>query len=594
MGKWTRRAVLSAGVLATGGLVVAVAVRPGNRAQKLAPLVADDDETLVHAFIKIDQNNVATAIIPHSEMGQGAHTALAQMLAEELDADWDLMRFEEAPAEPEYAQYATGRGYLLKDVDLPAMIVPTVDGAFMRIADSLGLQVTGGSMSVRVTGAYGLRVAGAATRDMLRQAAAEAWQVPVEQVTTDRSMVQHQASGRVEPYAAFATAAAGMTPSYTPALKDPKDYRIVGTHRPRFDIPAKVDGSAKFALDVRLPGMLYATVQRAPVFGGSLRHLDEAAARAIPGVVDVVRIPAMESGGMIGGFAASESVAVVAKGYWAAQQGLKALTLDWDGAGHETVSSDTIFAQFDAAIAAATDRQVDRSAGDAGAAMAAAARTLEADYRVPYLAHTCMEPLNATARVTSEGCEIWVGCQNPLGFRRAVAEALSLEDEQVTLHNHIMGGGFGRKARPDYALQAVHIARAVGHPVQLIWSREEDVRQDYYRPAVLSRFRAALAEDGTLLAWHNTYVDKHEPIEAPLIPYAVDSQDIGHVNSPTHVPFGAWRSVDHSQHGFFTESFIDEVAHAAGKDPYAFRKALLAAHPRHLAVLDRAASESTF
>ncbi|MDG1988354.1 MAG: molybdopterin-dependent oxidoreductase, partial [Halieaceae bacterium] len=219
-------------------------------------------------------------------------------------------------------------------------------------------------------------------------------------------------------------------------------------------------------------------------------------------------------------------------------------------------------------------------------------KILEADYQVPFLAHTCMEPLNATAEVSEGRCEIWVGCQNPLGFRRAVAETLGMKDENVTLHNHFMGGGFGRKSRPDYAVQAAQIAKVVERPIQLIWSREEDIRQDFYRPATSSRFRAALDNKGKLLAWENTYVNKKEPIEAPLIPYTVAAQDIGYVSSPTHVPTGAWRSVDHSQHGFFTESFIDEVANFLDEDPYKFRAKLLSHKPRHLKVLERVAKEA--
>jgi len=217
---------------------------------------------------------------------------------------------------------------------------------------------------------------------------------------------------------------------------------------------------------------------------------------------------------------------------------------------------------------------------------------IEADYRVPYLAHTCMEPLNAVASVEDGTCELWVGSQSPLGFRTAVANALGFEVENVTVHNCLMGGGFGRKSRADYAVQAAQISATVGRPVKLIWSREEDVRQDYYRPAVLSRFRAGLDAAGNLIAWENTYVDKGEPVEAPLIPYTVAARDIGYVDSPTHVPFGAWRSVDHSQHGFFTESFIDEVAVAAGQDPYAYRAERLKDAPRLLAVLRKAAEEA--
>jgi len=592
MHKWTRRAFITSGLVAGGGLVVGVAMRPGNRAEKLSSLVGSEGGQLVHAYVKIDSDNTVTAIIPHAEMGQGVHTALGQMLAEELDADWDSLVVEEAPAIGEYAQYGLGRGYLFAGMDFPDIMVPSVDGLMMRVADALDMQITGGSMSVRTTGVYVMRVAGAATRQMLRQAAADEWGVPFAEVMTEDSHLVHQATANRAPYAAFATAVAGMTPSYTPTLKDPADFRIIGKHVPRRDIPAKVDGSLKFALDVQLPDMLYATVVRSPVFGGNVTDVDDTAARQVDGVVDVVRLPSSSSSSMVGAYRTGESIAVVADSYWSAKKGLDALQVSWSDVATETVSSDAIFAQFDRDISAATDRENDIVQGDLESQFAGADRVLEADYHVPYLAHACMEPMNATARVSGGEAEIWVGCQNPLGFRRQVATALELDEANVTLHNHSMGGGFGRKAVPDYAIQAARVAQAIGRPVQLIWSREEDVRQDFYRPAVQSRFRAALDNAGRLLAWENTYTNKNEPIEAPLIPYAVEAQDIGYVNSPTHVPFGAWRSVDHSQHGFFTESFIDEVAHAASKDPFEFRAELLREHPRHLAVLTRAAEEA--
>lgn len=592
MNKWTRRAFLSTGVIAGTGLVVGVAMRPGNRAQDLKELVAGEGETLVHAYVKIDADNIVTAIIPHSEMGQGIHTSLAQMVADELDADWNLVRVEEAPAIGEYANYAVGKGFLFPGAKFPDVIVPSVDGTLMRVADALNLQITGGSGSIRFTGELGSRVAGAATRQLLVQAAADQWQVPESEIETEKSYLIHSASSRREPYSAFAVAAATMKPSYTPTLKTSDQFKIIGQHVERFDIPSKVDGTAQFALDVRLPNMLYATITRSPVFGGSLIGTKDEATRAIDGVVDVVELPPIQSGDMVGGFAAGESVAVIAEGYWPAIQGLKALEIEWDSAGNGSVSSEKIFAQFDDAISAAEGRETDSVVGDAEDGFENAAKVITADYRVPYLAHTCMEPLNATAEVKDGRCEIWVGCQNPLGFRQAVADALGFDAENVTLHNQFMGGGFGRKSRPDYAIQAALVAQHAGRPVQLIWSREEDVRQDFYRPAVQSRFRAALDNDGNPVAWENTYVDKNEPIEAPLIPYAIPAQNIGYVSSPTHIPFGAWRSVDHSQHGFFTESFIDEVAVAAGKDPYEYRASLLKDHPRHLAVLKKVADEA--
>jgi len=594
MGKWTRRAFLTTGVIAGGGLIVGVAMRPGNQAGELSDLLGDDGGQLVHAYVRIDSDNTITAMVPHSEMGQGAQTALAQMLAEELDADWNDMRIEEAPAIGAYSHYSLGRKYLLKGINFPDFIVPSIDGAMMKLMDNLGLQVTGGSTSIRVTGSLGMRVAGASTRQMLRQAAASAWQVPLKDITTDNSHLVHTPSSRREPYASFVNEVAKMTPSQTPEFKKAEDYKIVGKFVPRLDIPSKVDGSAQFALDIRRPGMLYATVIRAPVFGATIVSIDDQAARKIEGVVDVIELPPAQSNMMIGGFQSSPAVAVIADSYWTAKKGRETLNITWSDVDLAARSSTDIFAQFAKDITASEERQSDRLQGDTPTQFLNASKVIEADYTVPFLAHTCMEPLNATAEISNGQCEIWVGCQNPLGFRKAVAEALSVDEDKVTLHNQLMGGGFGRKSRPDYAIQAAQIAKAVGRPIQLIWSREEDIRQDFYRPAIQSRFRGGIDENGKLLVWENTYVNKAEPTEAPLIPYAVEAQDIGHVSSPTHVPFGAWRSVDHSQHGFFTESFIDEAANATGKDALKFRLDLLKDKPRHLAVLKRAAEEANW
>ena len=592
MGKWTRRGFISAGVIAGGGLIVGVAIRPGNRAGDFASYAKGDDETLLHTWVKLDSNNVVTAIVPHSEMGQGVGTALAQMLADELDADWNLVKFEEAPAISAFANYPLGKGLLMGGVDMPDFVVPTVDGVLIRTAQALDLQITGGSLSVRTTGAYGMRVAGAAVKQMLRVAAAQTWQVPVDQVVAKDSQMIHEATGRSEPYSAFAAAAAEMTPPASPTLKTPDQFKIMGRHVQRHDLPSKVDGTATFALDVRLPDMLYATVKRAPTFGGGVDNIDDTQTRTIKGVIDVVRLPAAEVSALIGGFSTEESVAVVAEGYWQAKRGLDALNIEWAATDNDSVSSDAIFAQFDRDISAGIDRQADVSQGDLTTSMANASQIIEAEYQVPFLAHTCMEPLNASAVVKDGFCEIWIGCQSPLSFRQAVADSLGFDVENVTLNNCFMGGGFGRKSRPDYAVQAAQLAAKVGRPVQLIWSREEDVQQDFYRPAVQSRFRGALDDNGNLTAWENTYAGKMEPVEAPLIPYTVAVKDIGHVASPTHVPLGAWRSVDHSQHGFFTESFIDEVAVAAGQDSYEYRVARLQHLPRQLAVLRKAATEA--
>ena len=581
MGKWTRRGFIGAGLVGGTALVVGVALRPGQRAPELAAFVADDGEVLVNAFVKIDADNHVTAIVAHSEMGQGAQTALTQMLADELDADWDKVRFMEAPAEDGYANGPLAKGYLVPGMQIPEVLVPTVDGAFQKITETLHLQITGGSMSVRATGVYGMRVAGAAAREMLKRAAADEWQVPVAELVTENSTISHPATGRSDTYAHFAARAAEYTPSSSPRLKSPGEFRIMGQSKPRLDLPAKVDGSAMFGIDATVDGMKYATIAAAPVFGASVARMDDTAARAMPGVIDVVNL--------------GNAVATVADGYWQAKQALAKVAIEWTATDNDLQSSDGIFEQFDRDISAARasgDSSEDMAIGDAAGALARADRVIERSYRVPYLAHSCMEPMNALARVTGDSCEVWTGSQNPLGFRYAVADALEMDAGQVTVNNFYMGGGFGRRSDPDTAIQAARIARATGVPVKLIWSREEDIRHDHYRPAITSSFRAALGADGKPVAWDNLFVDKHEPAEAPHILYDVPNQHVHYIDSPTHVPFGPWRSVDHSQHGFFTESFIDELAYEAEVDPFEYRRDLLASKPRHRKVLEEAAAKA--
>lgn len=591
MGKWSRRGFITAGVVAGGGLILGASLPLGHRAPKLAHLVAGADETLVSAWVKLDVNNVLTVIAPHSDMGQGAQTALAQMLADELNADWNLVNFQEAPAVKEYANYPLVKGFVTGDLSIPKLLVPTLDGVFFQTSKAFDLQITGGSTSVALTGVYGMRVAGAAVREMLQQAAAQAWGVAPEEITLADSYLVHAPSNRRATFAEFAAAAAKLTPPTTPKLKDISEFTIMGKSTQRLDIPAKVDGSANFAMDIELPNMLFATVHRAPVFGAKIQSLDDTAARRMPGVVDIIQLPShyfeddqeAQNG---------DTVAVVAEGFWQAKQAMAKLRIQWSSTGNESVSSASIFRQFSRDLDTNTDRETDRDQGDVAAALASARQIVEAEYRVPFLAHACMEPLNATARVQDGRCDLWIGCQNPLGFKTSVAEALQLETETVTVHNQIMGGGFGRKAINDWGIQVALIAAKLDRPVQLIWSREEDTRQDFYRPAAQSRFRAAVDNKGQLQSWENTYVNKMEPATAPLIPYAVAAQDIGYIDSPTHVPLGPWRSVDHSQHSFFTESFIDEVAAASGADAYQYRAELLKDKPRHVAVLKKVAEKA--
>ncbi|WOJ97153.1 molybdopterin cofactor-binding domain-containing protein [Congregibacter brevis] len=574
MGKWTRRAFITTGVLAGGALAVGVAIRPGHRAPKVAGQVTEDGEVLVNMWVKIDPRNKVTLVAAHSEMGQGAQNALTQMLADELDASWEDTSFLEAPAIDEYANWALGKGFLLGDADIPKALVPTVDGAMLQIMKAMKMQITGGSASIRATGVYGVRVAGAAAREMLINAASEAWGVPAVQLDARDTHIIDTNSGKRAPFAEFALAASQKPPSPTPTLKTPEQFRIMGKSAPRRDIPAKVDGTAIFGIDAQVEGMKHAAIMAAPVFGAQLVSVDSTQAESMAGVSHVVPL--------------DDAVAIVADGYWQASQALKTVKVEWSATDNDAASSESLFNGFEQSLADGIDggsSKSDVDDGDIEGALALAAATLDATYRVPYLAHACMEPMNATARVTDESCDVWIGTQNPLGFRYDVAAAMDMDVENVQIHQHPMGGGFGRRSISDSAVQAAKIAREVGGPVKLIWSREEDVRHDHYRPAVASRFRAAVDQNGQIAAWENVYHEKHEPVEAPTIPYAVAAQKIHHVDSPTHVPFGPWRSVDHSQHGFFTEAFFDEVAVAAGKDPYEYRMSLLTDKPRHQKVL---------
>ena len=581
MGKWTRRAFIGTGIVAGGALVVGVAIRPGNRSATVAPLVGGDNETVVTAWVKIGSDNSVTAIVPHAEMGQGAHSSLAMMLADELDADWSTVRVLEAPAHEEYANHYLAKAFALGEAQIPRALVGTVDGAFLKITQGMDLQITGGSTSVRLTGQHGMRVAGAAAREILLEAAAEAWNVPVTELSAADSAISHAPSQRSAPYAEFAAAAAQLTPPYRPRLKEPAEFTVMGRSLPRLDIPEKVDGSAKFGIDAVLPDMKYAAIKASPVFGGEVANYDEVARVVLDRGHTIINL--------------GSAIAVVADSYWQAQRTLNSLNIDFDSHGLESVEQGDIFTQFGADMDKAIregEQQTDVRQGDTHIALAGAERVVEAEYRVPYLAHATMEPMNCTAWVHDGVCEAWTSTQNPLGFRAAIAEALGMEKAQVSVTNLYLGGGFGRRSDPDYAIQAARIAAEIDYPVKLIWSREEDTQHDHYRPAVLSRFRGGLDADGRPVAWENQFVDKRDPVEASHIPYAIANQFIHFTDSKTHVPWGPWRSVDHTQHGFFTESFIDELAHAAEADPWEYRRRLLTDHPRELAVLDLAAEKA--
>ena len=585
MGKWTRRALIGTGVLAGGVLAVGVGISPGQRQRKLGNIAAHADEKLLQVWVKVAPDGTVTAILPHAEMGQGITTSLPMMLADEMDADWEKVRWEAAPAHEEFANYALGEGFILdpmlKGKKVPDFLADPLRGVFVQLTKRMNLQITGGSSSVRATGMHGMRVAGAAARAMLVQAAANALKVPVTELRVANGVVHHDSSGKSLHFGELAAAASKLDAPLNPVLKTQDQFRIMGTSKRRLDVPEKVDGTAQFGIDAKPPGLKYAAVRGAPVFGGKVKSVDESALKNLPGIVKVVNL--------------GNAVAVVADGYWRARKGLEALTIDFDAGEHGGTTSAGIYTQYGKSLDELDSKENgknDVNTGDVDAEFKNATKVVEAEYRVPFLAHAPMEPLNATAWLHDGKLDLWCGNQNPLGFRAAAAEAAGIEADKVTVHPSYLGGGFGRKFVPDYAEQAVRLAKVIDAPVKLIWSREEDIRQDRYRLAITSRFKAALDAAGNPVAWRNGYVEKNDPAEAPLIPYAIASQHIRSVASPSHVPFGPWRSVDHSQHGFFTESFVDELAHAAGKDPFEFRRDLLKDHPRHLKVLETAAEKS--
>jgi isoquinoline 1-oxidoreductase beta subunit len=577
MSKFTRRAFLVTGTLVGGGLAVGVGglLFAPNRltfgkppAQEAVPIIT---------WIRVAPDGLITIIVPHVDMGQGVHTALAMMAAEELEADWDKVRVEQAPASDAYAN-----GYLLRRRLGDALVAPALlrmgDYTAFKLSALSGVQQTGLSMSLRATGYYGMRPAGAAAKEMLIAAAAAQWQVPASECSARASVVHHKKSGRSVPFGALAYAAAALDPPSAPKLKERKDYTLVGTSKPRLDIPAKVDGRAMYGIDVILPNMLYAAIKHAPVYGASLLSVDESAVLARTGVQRVVKL--------------KDAVAVVADSFWRAKSALDSLPHRFSAGSLAGASSRGMFDAFAKALDA-KDGKLDLRKGEGAKALPPGAQVVKAEYRVPLLAHATMEPMNCTARVKDGRCDIWAGLQDPLRARNLAARLLGLKPARVTVHPVPLGGGFGRRlpSSYDFLEEGLKIAEAVSPaPVKLIWSREEDIRRDYFRPAVLSRFEGALGKSGLPLVWANAYSSNDGRAAFP--PYAIPHQEIRRVQGEFPVRTGIWRSAQRSQQGFFVESFIDELAHEAGQDPYLFRSALLKAKPRHKAVLDLAAEKA--
>jgi len=517
-----------------------------------------------NAYLRVDRAGKVAFVMPHIEMGQGTHTSLPMLIAEELEVDIGKVALEHAPADDKV--YAN---------------------------PLLGAQITGASTAIR--GMYvPLRQAGATARVMLVTAAAQRWKVDPSSCRAEQGVVVHAPTGRKLGYGQLVDAAAKLPVPEKVALKESAEFKLIGTPQRRLDAPGKVNGRAKFGIDTRLPGMKFAVLAQSPAFGGKLVAVDEAKAKAVRGVSQVVRL--------------DDAVAIVATNTWAGKQGLAAAAPQWDPGPNAKLSTADIVAQL--ISASEKPGAVARREGDAAAAIASAARRIDAAYQQPFLAHATMEPMNCTVHVTKDGCDIWVGTQIPGITQAAVMKLTGLEREQVRIHNHLLGGGFGRRLEPDGTVRAVQIAQHVRGPVQVIWTREEDIQQDMYRPYYYDRMSAGVDAQGRAVAWSHriagsSIVARFYPpwIKDGVDPDAVDGsadQPYGfgaiHVDwvrqEPPGVPTTFWRGVGVTRGTFVVESFIDELAAAAKADPLAYRIALLDKNPRARNVLQIAAQRS--
>ena len=555
---FTRRAMVKATVVASGGFVLGVSM------PRLAPAFAAETNAdfAPNAFIRIDQDGKVTFTIPQVEMGQGIYTALSMVLAEELDAPFEQVSAVAAP--PNDKLYAN---------------------------PLLGFQVTGGSTSVRAFWDP-MRIAGAAARAMLVKAAAAKWSVDPASCRTENGAVFHDASARNATYGELARAAAGLTPPQNPPLKSPANFKLIGKPLKRLDTPDKVNGNAVYGIDARPQGVKIATLASCPVFGGKVAHVNDGAAQSVPGVRQIVVL--------------DDLVAVVGDHMWAAKQGLAALEVTWDEGPNANVTTADVLN----GLVAASEKQgaVAKSTGDIAAGLAEGTK-LEAAYHVPFLAHAPMEPMNCTVHVQADGCEIWVGNQVLSRTQAIAAEVTGLPIEKVIVHNHLIGGGFGRRLEVDYIAKSVRIAQKVDGPVKVIWTREEDIQQALYRPFYFDRFAASLS-NGKITAWSHKIAGSsvlarwapstfEDGLDADAVdgaidfPYDTPNLHVQYVHAePPGVQTCFWRSVGPGHNIFVIESFVDELAHAAKQDAVVFRRAHLAKEPRLLACLDLAAEKA--
>ncbi len=595
--KKSRRRFLLGGLGVAGALIVGWGVMPARQRLRVAnPIPAVNGEVALNGWIRISGDGAVTLAMPQSEMGQGVHTALPMLVAEELDVPLNMVRIEQAPIDKIFGNIAVLQDGLPFHPDSSGTLKDTVRWLTGKAGRELGLMITGGSSSVKDMW-LPMREAGATARAMLVEAAARDWGVPVSECRTEGGLVTHSDDKRAS-YAELAARAVASEPGRI-RLKNPSEFTLIGTPQPRRDTHVKVNGTAVFGLDVRPAGLLYAAVRMCPTIGGSIRSVVADKVRVMPGVLHVVDFTGAASG--------MSGVAVIAKSWWQAKQAAAALPVIWNDGTHANLSTDTVFQELSAKL----DSESGFTYYQQGEPVAAGAamKTLEAEYRAPFLAHATMEPINCTAQLKDGKVSLWASTQVPSIAVDMAARVARVRPEDVTLTVTYIGGGFGRRLEVDMVAQAVAIAKeAGGMPVQVIWSREDDMTHDFYRPAALARFSATLDAAGNVLAYNNKLAsgailhqvmdrtfgligagpDKTTVEGAFDMPYEFPHQHIAHVTVPTPVPIGYWRSVGHSHNAFFKESFVDELAHAVGKDPVEFRRGLLTKHPRHLAVLDAA------
>lgn len=557
-GALSRRDFLRVGAAAGGGLLLSLSLPwpTGARA-------ATGETFKPNAFIRIGPDGRVVLTMPYVEMGQGTYTSIPMLIAEELEVGLDQVELEHAPPDPSY------------------------------INPLLGEQATGNSNAIR-GGWEPLRQAGAVARMMLIAAAAKRWNVDPSTCHAQHGEVIHSPGGKRAGYGELATDAAGQAVPQTVELKQPKDFKLIGTPAKRLDIAAKVNGSAVYGIDARPPGVKIATLAQSPVFGGRLKSVDDSAAKAVKGVRQIVRL--------------DDAVAVVADHMGAAKKGLEALAIEWEDGPHAKLDTAAIVDELDQATR--SPGAVAQNIGDAGKAMAEAVTKVEAVYSVPFLAHAALEPMNCTVHMRKDECEIWVGNQAIGRAQAAAAQAAGLAPEKVIFHNHLIGGGFGRRLEPDGVVRAVQIASQVDGPVKVIWTREEDIQHDMYRPTFLDRFSAGLDATGKPVAWTNRYagssiisrwfppafadgVDPDTTEGAINLVYDLPNLRVEYIRvEPPGIPTAFWRSVGPSHNVFVTEGFMDELAVAAKQDPVAYRLALLDKTPRAKAVLSLAAEKA--